>query len=501
LLPAVKRNRIQRILGVLGGNLIREIADAGELGRVERFVHFWVSVGKSFARNRCPVRAAALSYSTLLAFVPLLAVVISVTSSFLTHTGEEKIYIAIDRFVAAVMPQTTLNAGGNIQPGLPNSTAADGTAAPGSAGVSVVTPSDDRVLVVQKEMEQRIRGFIHNMSNGALGGVGTLFLVFMAIWMLVGVENTFNDIWGVAHGRNWLTRVVLYWTAITLGPMLVIGALGLTSRAHWSSTKTAIEKVPLIGGAVFDLAALAVLWLTFALFYQMVPNAKVKFSAAMVGGIVAGSLWHLNNAFGFLYASRAVTNNKIYGGLGLVPVFVVGIYFSWLILLFGAQVAYAFQNRKAYLQEILAANVNERGREYIALWLVTCVGQRFARDLPPAKLQEIATDLEIPSKLVQQVLQPLLAARLLTEIAGAEPAYLPGRPLDAITAKDILSAMRAGGGIEVRLSEKAACVEIHNEFLRIEAAEGKAASAVTLTELVNRTPIQIEDSAQAEKEK
>ncbi len=79
----------------------------------------------------------------------------------------------------------------------------------------------------------------------------------------------------------------------------------------------------------------------------------------MIGGIVAGSLWHLNNVFGFLYVSRVVSNSKIYGSLGLVPVFMAGLYFSWLILLFGAQVAYAFQNRKSYLQEKLVENVNQ----------------------------------------------------------------------------------------------------------------------------------------------
>ena len=75
------------------------------------------------------------------------------------------------------------------------------------------------------------------------------------------------------------------------------------------------------------------------------PNTRVCFNAALVGGVVGGSFWYLNNVFGFLYVSRVVSNSKIYGSLGLVPVFMIGLYFSWLILLFGAQVAYAFQNR------------------------------------------------------------------------------------------------------------------------------------------------------------
>ena len=150
------------------------------------------------------------------------------------------------------------------------------------------------------------------------------------------------------------------------------------------------------------------------------PNTKVRFGAALVGGIVAGSLWHLNNLFGFLYVSRVVTNSKIYGSLGLVPVFMAGLYFSWLILLFGAQVAYAFQNRALYLQEKQAENINQRGREFIALRLMTCIGQRFQRGLPPATVAgNVRANWAFRRRLVQQVMQTLVAARLVIEVSGS----------------------------------------------------------------------------------
>src|SRR5207244_10332494 len=113
-----------------------------------------------------------------------------------------------------------------------------------------------------------------------------------------------------------------------------------------------------------------------------VPNTRVRFSAALVGGIVGGTAWYVNNMFGFLYVSRVVSNSRIYGSLGLVPVFMAGLYFSWLILLFGAQVAYAFQNRALYLQEKQIENINQRGREFVALRLMTSVGLRFERGEP-----------------------------------------------------------------------------------------------------------------------
>jgi membrane protein len=232
-----------------------------------------------------------------------------------------------------------------------------------------------------------------------------------------------------------------------------------------------------------------------------VPNTKVRFSAALVGGIVAGSLWHLNNMFGFLYVSRVVSNSKIYGSLGLVPVFMIGLYFSWAILLFGAQVAYAFQNRKAYLQEKLIENVNQRGREFIALRLMTCIGRRFQSSQPPVTLQKISVDLGIPTKLAQQVLQTLLAARLVVEIAGNENGYAPARPLDAISAHDILLAMRATNGQELATLDNPARDEVLGEFARIQEAEKNAASSVTMLALVNRASAQLEIAAPSKIEK
>jgi membrane protein len=322
-----------------------------------------------------------------------------------------------------------------------------------------------------------------------------LLLIYVAIQMLASIESTFNDIWGVTRGRNWLWRIVLYWTTITLGPLLIVGALGLAGGSHLQTTRNLIAQTPLVGDLVFEFLPFVVLWLTFTLIYLLVPNTKVQFGAAFIGGIVGGSLWHLNNVFGFLYVSRVVSNSQIYGKLGLVPVFMVGLYFSWVILLFGAQVAYAWQNRHSYLQEKLVENVNQRGREFIALRLMTLIGGCFQRGEPPVTIQEISAGLGIPTKLAQQVLRSLLAARLVIEVAGAETAYAPARPLDDINAHHILRAIRAGGGQEAVTRDEPSRAEVLGEFAKIEEAERAAASSVTLLTLVNRAQKQIGDAA------
>jgi membrane protein len=472
-----------------------------ELSRLYKFVHFWVLVGRSFMRNRCPLRASALSYTTLLALIPMLAVAISVTSSLLKTRGEQQIYQFIDKFVSSVMPPAEVvdtNAPAAMLVAPTNSLAGTNEMAsatpevPEGTNAAPAAASNQRVLVAQKEAARSIHEFVQNTRSGAIAGVGMLALVYMAIRMLTQIEDTFNEIWGVTRGRNWLLRIVLYWATITLGPMLLAAAVGLTSGSHLGAVQKLISHMPVFGGFIFKWLPVLVLWLAFALVYWLMPNTKVRFSAAFVGGAVSGSLWQLNNMFGFLYVSRVVTNSKIYGSLGLVPVFMAGVYLSWFILLFGAQVAYAFQNRRLYLQEKLAENVNQRGREFIALRLMTCVGQRFLRGMPPATIQEMSGELGIPSRLVQQVLQTLMTAHLVIEISGAEAAYTPARPLETVTAHHVLQAMRTTQGQELMTRDEPVREEVYGEFARIRDAEKRAASSLTMLALAHRAQARLE---------
>ncbi len=504
-------SRLNRILAGARPDSSEPVLEPGGT-KLEKFTHFWVLVWRSFVRNRCPVRAAALSYTTLLALIPMLAVAMSVTSSLLKSEGEQRIEQFIQKLSDSLMPPATATDlswfpefdEANPIETIPLTNSAGSTNAPAPIATSpgvANTPefvSDARVAAAQKAAARHIHDFIQNTRSGTLGATGMVFLIFVAISMLSRVEATFNDIWGVTRGRNWLVRVVQYWAAITLGPLLLISAVGLAGGPHLQATGNLISQTPFIGSFIFNLLPLLLLWLAFALLYKFGPNTNVRFQAALVGGILAGSLWHLNNVIGFLYVSRVVTNSKIYGSLGLLPVFMAGLYASWFILLFGAQVTYAFQNRESYLQQKLAENVNQRGREFVALRLMTCIGQRFQRGLPPVTLPEISSELGIPTQLIEQVLETLVLARLVVEVSAAEPAYAPARPLEAINCHHILLALRALQGQELVTRDEPVRAEVFGEFARIQAAEKEAASRVTVLALVNRAQARLEIAAPVE---
>ncbi len=471
------------------------VAHLPHLSRLHQFAHFCLMVGKHFSRNRCPVRASALAYTSLLALIPMLAVALSVSTSLLKKQGEQGISQFIDKLVDTVMPPAgmstnaassmTAPAGGRDR----NAGDANETAQASETNNVSALPdtTETRRAAAREQTAAAIHGFIQNTNSGTLGVTGMVLLIFAAIAMLSSIEATFNDIWGVTRGRSWVARVVRYWTVISLGPVLLTVALGLAGGPYAQATRQWLGSVPFLGGVLFRLLPVAVLSLTFAAFYTLMPNTQVRWQAALAGGLVAGLLWHFNNLFSVLYVSRVVTNSKIYGSLALVPVVMVGLYFSWMILLFGAQVAYAWQNRAAYLQARQCAQINQRGRELVPLSFKELAGRRSKQGYPTASPTDLGEALAVPARLVQDLLQTLLGARLVVAVAGVEIAYAPARPLETITCHDILLALRAGQGQELATREEPARFEVYGEFARIIEAERKAAENVTLLALVNRT--------------
>jgi membrane protein len=516
--------------------------------RIYRFAHFWVLVWKSFTRNRCPVRASALAYTSLLALIPMLAVVMSITSSFLKKEGENRIDEFIVKMVSTITPPAVLNSTnfGTVGPLLttltnlgPAKTAETNATNPSSAsnapltnsnppfvavatnvdsptnpnpGLTMIQPRLDQASTnhsaalgfsaytreeesvrARKDIARFIYQFTQTTRSGTLGITGTVLLIFVAISMLTRIEETFNDIWGVVKGRTFFTRIVLYWGVISLAPLLLVVALGLASGPHFEGPKQMIKTMPFVSHLVFQILPVVVVCLTFSVVYMLIPNTKVRPQAALVGGLVGGILFHLNNVVSVLYVSRVVSNSKIYGSLGLVPVFMIGLYLAWIILLFGAQVAYAYQNRSTYLEERQVENVNQRGREFVAMRLMTRIGQRFLAGSSALSVVEIGKQLCVPTKLIQQTLHTLCSAELIVETSGPEPSYVPARPLEKINCYDILQAMRATNGQELATRDEPTREEVYGEFSRIQEAERKAATTVTMLALAMRAQAQEKD--------
>jgi membrane protein len=496
-----------------------------------RFAHFWVLVVKGFQKNRGPARAAALAYTTILSLIPVLAVVVSISTGFLQNDEGRTIRNLLDKFVAYAAPQLDLVQGDEVEGAM------------------------NRQAVVDK-----IQGYIEAVNSGTLGITAGIALAFIAVMVLSTIESTFNDIWGVNRGRTWSSRVIQYWAGLTLGPIFIVTAMALTSAStskeksseppastnaivlvtnltvsnlsasHLPPTNIAITnalsasraeqalarsiqpgtnvvavstnivaaarpenpglwsrlKAFLAGSVLGPMLSFFVLTIFLMLLYRLMPATKVRWDAALVGGAVGGGLLQLNNLLNVIYLSRVIQYSKIYGSLGAVPIFLLGLYFSWMIVLLGAQVAYAYQNRQAYVQEKQLETINQRGREFSALRLMTYIAQRFyLGEKPPTRLV-MSEALGIPSQLACQVLNSLVSAKLLVEVVGDETGFSPGRPADKITVEDVLAAMRVGNGDELATVDDPSRAVVREQYEQIVLAEMSAAGSVTLQDMVLR---------------
>ena len=424
----------------------------------EKFAHFCLLVFKSFVRNKCPLRATALAYATLLALVPLLALGVSITSGVLREKGQDATRKLIAQFVDAAVPQ-----------------------------LKEVPLAEGETEDARNQVVNRIHQFIANIQTKTLGGTGIAGLILVAILLLSNIEDTFNDIWGVTRGRSWFRRVVQYWTTISLGPIAVVAGVVLFSSNYLQSTESFIERFGFLGSLFFKALPFMFISVAFALLYKVIPNTQVHWGAAIIGGVVGGTFWLGVSTFSALFVGKVVNMSMIYGtALAIVPIFLIGLYFSWLIVLFGSQVAYAFQNRVVYVQEKKAENVSQRGREYVALRLMALLAQRFEIGARPPTLLEISTRLGVPSRLAGRVIQPLCENNLVHAVAVEnDEGYAPARPLENITCHDIINALRcAGGQLDTREDQSRPLVGA--EFERIYQAERDRAASVTLKSLVTR---------------
>jgi membrane protein len=342
--------------------------------------------------------AAALTYRVLFALVPLLAVMLAL---FKGLGGMESASDEVKRFL-----------------------------------LQYIAPD------LGQEVIGQIDGFIANINATAIGAAGLLLLAYTSLGLMNTVEGAMNRVWGIRKQRPLHRRVVVAWTALTIGPILVAASLAMSTfvQSHslfvWLTTH-----VPGFGYVVLVGAPVVFGWILFTAVYLAIPNASVRFKAALAGGIAAGTAWEVMKSVYVWYNTQVVTSYKFYGSLGALPVFLLWIYLSWVIVLLGAEIAFAVQTQGIRRKEALSEA--PPGPGLYALLSVSMVVERFVPGRDPPSADRIAKDLSVPLQEIEEVLRTLLEKGILrkTDTGG----YVPGRDIARISVRDVVEAVREGG--------------------------------------------------------
>lgn len=377
---------------------------------------------KGLFENRLFNRAAALSYSSLIALGPLVAIVVILSSSFVRTDAETQIKRALLFVAPSLQEMVTLGE----------------ESEPGGQQEQMATALDTLIAQIIEGAEQLLSQ-VNTGGSKAFGAMGFLILIWVVIQLLTSVENTLNQIWGVHQGRPWSQRIVFYWTFVSLGALLGFGSTALFSASNIASM---IDWVPLgseMTALLLKLSPLlsfGMLTILLALFYRFFPNTSVRLKPAFVGSLLTAGLLFLNNYLSILYVHRVISFQSLYGSVGIIPVMMIGLYFFWVLILLGGQLTYAVQNVSFLANQAVWKRISPTAREVLTLSAFLKIARRFHKCEPAPTMNEISGQLHVPVNLVNEALEVLEQIGWITRITIEErrdesesTGFRPGRPL------------------------------------------------------------------------
>ncbi len=361
--------------------------------------------------DRALIRASALAYLTGLALIPLLALLFAILKS-----------LGIQRLLATHLLEHL---------------------APGS-----------------KDFALQILQYIESTNVASLGVFVIFALLADLIILMTNIEWAFNDTWKVGRTRPWRRKLSDYLTIFLILPLIMALAISIATNllSHPVISQSLITVLPeALIATTSGLVSLGLFWMAFTFIYLVMPNTRVRFLSALIGGLVGAFLWQGAQIFMAWLHTRASVYNAIYGVVYHLFFFVLWMYWSWLVVLFGNEVAYVHQNLEGLSEQRRHPSpTREPVDEYVALAVLVAIASRFLRREPPLDLEELGQSLADGNLLASRVVETLKDFELILEIAptpaDGPPRYVPARPLDQISVGDVLNLLRqARGGAVARV--------------------------------------------------
>jgi membrane protein len=403
----------------------------------------WFTVSE-FRRSRCFERALGLAYGTLFTLVPLTTLFLLIARSVpvLDSWIQEGRLFLINLTIGALPPED-------------------------AAAIEIF---------VDCAFSASSRGLA--TADALTSILSFLVLIALSISLLISIENVFNSIFGVRRRRTLIGRVTVFWTILTLSPLLLAGSMYMRARIEgllvgWGSDSALVQW----GFSVLFPFVITVL--AFFILYLKLPYTRVRAGAALGGAIVAAAFWEQAKGGVAWYVAENVSYKNTYGALGTIPIFLLFLYATWLITLLGAEVAYAGHHFHQIRRREILRHLGERlSSSYLAVKLAVLLADKFRRGLGPSGPDDLAEQLEIDAAQVEGMLERLEAAELVVAVAHPEGAFQLARSPAAISIESLVGS---AGAIELVPEGDA---RVSDVLLRMRRAAADAVKGVTLEDLL-----------------
>lgn len=450
-------------------------APGDQLSRWAKFLRFQIQLWRLCVRllrfNNATAMAAALSFRTIFALVPALVLVVVISNAVHVTEGDQRwLRRTLDAagFTRVLVREETPPSADEAPP---EETSQEDTVAPiGRTATDVII---DVVEGVQKKL-----------TLGRIGPLGVLLLIWTTLTLLTTIELSLNRVFEAPRSRPFLRRVLMYWAAVTLVPIILLVANYLAGYLR-EEAAGALDHLPMLGPLVAFIGWVGnfvVGVVVLGVVYTFMPNTRVRFRAAASGAVITLALWLLAK-YGFEVYRHAFVrtgNLNIYGALGLLPLFLFWLYVSWLIFLFGAQIAHTGANLRRLESAELAQKITVGPADMLSGALA--VAAPHAAGEGPVAFERIERQLGLPDAIVQKIMDGLVALGIVCAVeSDAGGAYVMAKPLDKIP---VLEVMEFLPDTDERSHEDVGDRQLRRTVAHIKERVGEATGSYTLSDVL-----------------
>ena len=399
---------------------------------------------REFFEDNLMIKASALTYNTLLAIVPILALIIAIGKGFGVQNS-------IENFVSSI-------------------------------------------FATNQELLPYIMNFVSNYLDQAHGGlfvgIGIAVLLWSVMSMFRQIENNFNDVWNVKKSRSFIRQFTTYFSLMLLVPVLIVIATSLSNMIdpyiEYMTQHT--ENIFLSGvyKVLITLLPFFIYWILFTIIFIIIPNTKVGFMHALFAGIVAGTLFQI---FQYLYITGQINltkYNAVYGSFAFLPLLLFWLQISWVIVLYGAKLSYVSQNIAFHNFEKETKHISRRFKDYATIIVLKEIIVRFDNNESPVSDQDIANKYNIPIKLTQDILALLTETNIVRETyieQANQKTYVPALDTHKITLALLIERIENIGNENFKLKNYEESNSIWQKMVEVKELHIKNLQSILVKDL------------------
>ena len=362
---------------------------------------------RGFIKDKCALHASAMTYYSMLSIVPVLALIFGISKGFGTHDTIKKV---LEEELAAHKEV-----------------------------VEWIVRQADSLLSIT--------------STGLVTAVGIVLLIWTALKVLGNIEETLNAIWGVKRSRTVIRKFSDYLSIMIIGPLIFFFssslAVYLASQVTDLTQKTELAQLvnPLVYYLI-ELTPVFLIWILFTLMFMIIPNTKVNFRPALLSAIISGTLYHWVQLFYIDFQIGATRYSTVYGTFAALPLFLIWLQLSWFIVLFGAELTFAFQHISTFIFEKESGNISSFNKKLLSLNITWLIIKNFENGEQPLTEREVASKVKISSNLAHELITQLHQSGVISQVIRGRRramAYQPAQDVKMITIASVLNALDVYG--------------------------------------------------------